>query len=102
MMRRLATLAMLLLAAGVAGVAAQDRISQPANEPAAAEASPQSTLAIENPVAVFAYLLSQLPEHVQINPTENYFYLRFSHQGAPYAGNIRLAAADRDQGKVNF
>ena len=102
MTRRLATLAMLLLAGGVAGVSAQDRVSPPASEPAVAEASPQSTLAIEDPVAVFAYLLGQLPEHVQINPTENYFYLRFAHRGAPYAGNIRLAATDRDQGKVNF
>src|SRR6185295_6638310 len=35
-------------------------------------------------------------------PTENYFYFRFTHNGAVYTGNIRLAAADRDQEKVNF
>jgi hypothetical protein len=46
--------------------------------------------------------LRNLPERVAVYPTENYFYFHFTQNGAVYVGNIRLAAADRDQGKVNF
>ena len=35
-------------------------------------------------------------------PTENYYYFRFIHNGLSYAGNIRLDAADRDEGKLHF
>ena len=38
----------------------------------------------------------------QIYPTENYYYFRFALKGVPYAGNIRLAVADRDKGRVHF
>src|SRR5262249_30325069 len=31
-----------------------------------------------------------------------YYYFRFTHNGVEYAGNIRLDASDRDQGKVQF
>ena len=51
---------------------------------------------------MFAFVLRQLPERVQVFPTENYYYFRFIHDGVPYSGNIRLAAANRDQGQVNF
>ena len=59
-------------------------------------------VAIDDPLAVFGAVLKNLPERVQVYPTENYFYFRFTQNGVVYAGNIRLAAADRDQGKVNF
>src|SRR5439155_3623371 len=39
---------------------------------------------------------------VQVYPTENYYYFRFAHNGVRYAGDIRLDATDRDQGKVHF
>ena len=80
----------------------QDRAPPTSHDAGAADASRQTALAIDYPLAVFGYVLDQLPEHVQVTPTENYFYLRFTHRGVPYTGNIRLAAADRDQGKVNF
>ena len=53
-------------------------------------------------MAVFAFVLGSLPERVKVLPTENYYYFRFVHNGVPYAGNIRLAASDRDEGKVHF
>lgn len=62
----------------------------------------KNSLAMGDPLAVFAYVLGQLPARVQVYPTENYYYFRFTRDGVPYAGNIRFAAADRDQGKVNF
>lgn len=61
-----------------------------------------SSLAIDDPIAVFAHVLGSLRDRVQVYPTENYYYFRFSHNGVAYAGNIRLAATDRDEGKVHF
>lgn len=72
------------------------------NETEIVETLKPSSLAIDDPMAVFAYVLGSLRERVQVYPTENYYYFRFSHNGASYAGNIRLAAADRDTGKVHF
>jgi hypothetical protein len=61
-----------------------------------------TTLDVGDPLAVFAFVLDSLPERVKIYPTEGYFYFNFVHNGVPYAGNIRLDASNRDDGKVNF
>lgn len=61
-----------------------------------------SSLAISDPKAVFGYVLGSLPGHVKVYPTENYYYFSFVHNGVRYAGNIRLDASTRDQGKVHF
>lgn len=61
-----------------------------------------SALAIRDPIAVLGFVLRNVPERAQVYPTENYYYVRFVHNGTPYAGNIRLAAADRDRGKLHF
>jgi hypothetical protein len=87
------------------GAAALAQNAPPAlhtNEADIAEALQASTLAINDPVAVFAFVLGRLPERVQVYPTENYYYFRFTHNGVPYDGNIRLAAADRERGMVAF
>lgn len=72
------------------------------NEQDIAEAMRPAALAIDDPLAVFAYVLGRLPERVHVYPTENYYYFRFVHGGVPYSGNIRLAADSRDRGEVNF
>ena len=59
-------------------------------------------LAIDDPVAVLAFVMGQLPERVQVYPSENYYYFRFVHKGVEYDGNIRLAVADRDRGMLKF
>jgi hypothetical protein len=59
-------------------------------------------LPIDNILDMFAWVLGNLPERVKVYPTENYYYFRFMHNGQNYAGNIRLDAGDRDQGKVHF
>ena len=59
-------------------------------------------VSIEDPLAAFGVVLKNLPERVQVYPTENYLYFRFTQKGTVYVGNVRLAAADRDRGKVNF
>lgn len=72
------------------------------NEREIVETLQPTALAIDDPLAVFAFVFRNLPERAQIYPTENYYYFRFTHNGAPYVGNLRLAAADRDQGKLHF
>ena len=61
-----------------------------------------ATLPLDNPRAMFAYVLESLPDRSKIFPTENYYYFSFIHHGVGYSGNIRLAAKDRDQGKLHF
>ena len=58
-----------------------------------------TTLDVADPMAVFAFVLDSLPDRVKVYPTENYYYFTFTHNGVDYAGNIRLDASDRDQGK---
>ena len=53
-------------------------------------------------MAVFGFVMSKLPERVTVYPTENYYYFGFMHDGIRYAGNIRLDASNRDEGKVIF
>ena len=110
-MRAAITKAMVVTAAVAAGcataIAQTERLQNPTprlttNEVEIVDALRPSTLAIDDPVAVFAYVLGQLPERVQVYPTENYYYFRFIHNGVTYAGNIRLATANRDRGEVNF
>ena len=102
MMARAGMIALALLAGGIAAAPAQDRIHLHTNETEIGEVLRDGGLAIDDPLAVFGAVLKNLPERVQVYPTENYFYFRFTQNGVVYAGNIRLAAADRDQGKVNF
>lgn len=83
-------------------VPAQERIHLHTNEAEIGEALRDGGVRIDDPAAVFAAILKNLPERVQVYPTENYFYFRFTQNGVIYVGNIRLSAADRDQGKVNF
>jgi hypothetical protein len=93
----------LVLTAVPVRVLAQDSLPPlHTNESDIAATMQSSTLKIDDPVAVFAYVLGQLPERVQVYPTENYYYFRFVHNGVSYAGNIRLAAANRDRGEVDF
>jgi hypothetical protein len=62
----------------------------------------ETSLAIDDPMEVFAFVLGSLPERVTVYPTEGYYYFDFAYRGVNYTGNIRLDASDRDQGKVNF
>jgi hypothetical protein len=68
----------------------------------AEDATRASKLAIDDPMAVFAFVLGSLPDRVKVYPTENYYYFYFIHRHIRYAGNIRLDVTDRDQGKVHF
>jgi hypothetical protein len=62
----------------------------------------QSSLQVDDPKAVFAFVLNSLPDRVKVYPTENYYYFRFVHRGAQYAGNVRLDNENRDKGKIHI
>ena len=59
-------------------------------------------LAIDDPMAVFAYVLDSLPGRVKVYPTENHYYFAFDLNGIRYAGNIKIDARLRAEGKVEF
>ncbi len=48
------------------------------------------------------FVLGSLPDEVVVYPTENYYYFSFYTDGVRYAGNLRLATRDRDQGIIHF
>src|SRR5258708_39523565 len=72
------------------------------NEAYVEEVTQAATLAVNDPVAVFAFVLNSLPDRVKVYPTENYYYFTFMHGGAPYAGNIRIELGDDDKVAVHF
>jgi hypothetical protein len=97
-------LAIVALAGGMTGASAQTA-EQPQlhlHQTYMEEVMRPTTLDVSDPMKVFAYVLNSLPDRVKVYPTENYFYFKFNHNGVEYAGNIRLDASDRDQGKVQF
>jgi hypothetical protein len=102
-------LAVILLQAGSALAVRSAATAEPdakprlyTNQDYAEDATRSTTLAVNDPMAMFAFVLSQLPDRVTVFPTENYYYFYFIHHHVRYAGNIRLDVADRDEGKVHF
>ena len=87
------------------GIAAAQNPEPPllhTNEAYVEEATRPTTLAVDDPIAVFAFVLNSLPDRVKVYPTENYYYFTFIHGGAPYAGNIRIELGDEDKVTVHF
>ena len=91
-----------LAAAGAASAQSSDPPHLTTHQSYMEEALRAGTLDVKDPMAVFAFVLNSLPDTVKVYPTENYYYFTFTLNGSPYAGNIRLEASSRDQGKVQF
>ncbi|MGJ0395119.1 MAG: hypothetical protein ACR65U_02655 [Methylocystis sp.] len=94
-----------LIAPTAAAAAAAQETQLPrlyANETSIEDANRRTSLAIDDPLAVFAFVLGALPARVRVYPTENYYYFSFVLNGTRYLGNIRLPAAERDSGKLRF
>jgi hypothetical protein len=92
-----------LLAAAMTTAAAQEVPRLETNEAYIVEATTRTqTLIIDDPMAVFAYVLGSLPDRVKVYPTENHYYFAFDLNGTRYAGNIKIDAFLRAQGKVEF
>jgi hypothetical protein len=62
----------------------------------------KASLAVGDPMAVFTYVLDSLPARVKVYPTENHYYFSFLLDGIRYAGNIKIDAHLRSEGKVVF
>jgi hypothetical protein len=99
------------LLAGVAGVfaiagAAAGRASELPRaqtiEHFVEEVTATDQLDVKDTMAVLDFVFGSLPSRVKVYPTENYFYFRFVHNSLQYAGNLRLDALNRDDGKIEF
>jgi hypothetical protein len=102
---RLDGIAAVLMAAVLAGVGPARAGESPRlflHQNYVEETQRTTDLPVDNILDMFAWVLGNLPERVNVYPTENYYYFRFMHNGQNYAGNIRLDARDRDEGKVHF
>lgn len=97
-------LAIILLAVGMLGSVAHaaERPRLYTNEQYIEDVTRKTSLPLDDPKAMLAFVLESLPERVKVYPTENYYYFYFYYNGTRYAGNIRLDAKDRDQGKLHF
>ncbi len=96
------TVVVAALGVGLAPAVASDFPRLYTNEAFVQDATRTTALAIDDTKAVFAFVLSSLPERVTVYPTENYYYFSFYHNSTRYAGNIRLDVMDRDAGKLHF
>ena len=97
-----AGLVALSLAALLSAAAAADAPKLGTNEAEIAALGERHTLAVDDPMAVFAYVLGSLPERVTVYPTENHYYFWFVLNGTRYAGNIKVDARLRAEGKIVF
>jgi hypothetical protein len=88
--------------AGTASAQAPERPRVYTNEAFVEDATRAPSLTLKDPLAMFAFILESLPASVKVYPTENYYYFQFVHGSIRYAGNIRLDASDRDDGKLHF
>jgi hypothetical protein len=95
-------LAALALAVGIGSACAQEAPQLQTNQSYVEDVTRPTTLNIDDVMAVFGFVMSKLPARVKVYPTENYYYFGFMHSGIRYAGNIRLDASNRDDGKVIF
>jgi hypothetical protein len=102
--RTRAALAAAAFAATIASAAAQDAGPPKlhTNEAYVEEIAQATTLAVKDPMAVFAFVFNSLPDRVKVYPTENYYYFTFIHGGSRYAGNIRIEPADDGKVTVHF
>jgi len=102
--RQVFALAVVALVGGMAGVAAQspDQPKLHTHQCDMEAVMWPTTLDVTDPLAVFAFVLDNVPDRIKVCPTENYYYFTFMHNSAAYAGHIRLDASDRDQGKAQF
>jgi len=105
MRRSIISLCAIILMAGSAAIATAQEVGPPkliTNQAYVEEVTGATKLAIDDPMAVFAYVLDSLPDRVKVYPTENHYYFAFDLNGIRYAGNIKIDAALRAQGKVAF
>jgi hypothetical protein len=100
--RLLTALAMFAATVGMASAQSEERPVLHTNESYVGEATRTTTLAVDDPMAVFAFVLNSLPDRVKVYPTENYYYFTFIYDGVQYAGNVRIELGDNDKVTAHF
>lgn len=97
-------LAMIPITLGLAAITPLhgDELRLDTNQQYIEDVTRQTSVPTHDLKAMFSFVLNSLPDRVNVYPTESYYYYTFHHRGVPYAGNIRLDAKDRDEGKVHF
>jgi hypothetical protein len=102
-----ATIALALAVAFACGGAARagDGSASPrlyTNQQYVEDVTAPSRLDVADMSAVLKFVLASLPDEVTVYPTENYFYFSFYDAGVRWAGNLRLDAETRDDGKIHM
>lgn len=64
--------------------------------------SENDDLDLENPAAVFEYVLKSSAKDIHVGPTENYAYFKFYSKGLEWQGNMRLETDKGVSDKVHF
>jgi hypothetical protein len=95
-------LVMAALAVAIGTAPGQQRPTLHTNESYIEEVTRQTTLKVDDPMEVFAFVLRGLPDRVKVYPTESYYYFSFFHNGVRYAGNIRIEPNDDGGQTVHF
>ena len=62
----------------------------------------QSSMNIDDPASVLKYVLSQSADVIKVQPTENYSYFKFAHEGLHWQGNMRLETEAGNADKLHF
>jgi hypothetical protein len=101
-LRAFAAVAVLLVVATAAAAQNPERPTLHFHEGYVEEFTRTAILAIDDPLAVFAFVLNSLPDRVKVYPTENYYYFSFIHNGTPYSGNIRIERGEGDKVSLHF
>jgi len=97
-----APLAAALIASATAAAAEESPAGIETNQAFIEALQRGARLKIESVEDALGFVFSHLPDKVSVYPTENYYYYTFSSGGVVYAGNLRLAAQDRDKGVLHF
>ena len=104
-MRKLITITLAGLTSLAASAASAAEASGPTlktNEAIIRDAQSGERLKLPDAMTAFRAVFAKLPARVFVFPTENYYYWTLSAGGVTYAGNLRLAAQDRDTGILHF
>jgi hypothetical protein len=102
MSRCAAALLCVLASAGGAAAETAERPRIYTNQSFVEDATRTTSVPVADLMGTFAFLFGSLADDVKVYPTENYYYFSFYHNATRYAGNFRLDASDRDEGKLHF
>ena len=91
-----------LCAAGPAFAENAERPRIYTNQEFVEDATRLTSVPVNDLMGTFALVFGALADDVKVYPTENYYYFSFYHNATRYAGNFRLDASDRDEGKLHF